>query len=140
MTSIERAKKILKDGGYTIVLCNGDELYTSSERGVKPMLDFIDSKTDLRGFCVADKVVGKAAAMLFYHAGIVEVHTDVISEPAADYLGAKGITFTYNNLVKNIINRKGDGICPMEEVTADITDTDEAILAIKKRLAELRKD
>ena len=139
MTNLEKAKNVLSGSEYTIVLCNGNKLYTSTKRGVAPMLEFIDNKIDLKGFSVADKVVGKAAAALFVHAGVREIHTDVISKPAADFLCAKGITFTYNLLVDNIINRKGDGICPMEQVTADIDDTDEAIAAIRKRLEELRK-
>ncbi len=140
MTNLEKAKKLLKDGGYTIALCNGAKFYTSMERGVKPMLDFIESRTDLCGFSAADKVIGKAAAMLFFHAGVVEVHAEVMSKAAAGFLGENGITFTYTKLTEKIINRKGDGICPMEQVTANITDTDEAIRAIKKRLEELRKD
>jgi len=139
MTNIERAKSVLNGSGYTLVLCNGDKLYTSMSRGVAPMLEFIDSKTNLNGFSAADKVVGKAAATLFAYTGVCEVYADVISKPAADFLSVKGIAFTCNLLVDNIINRKGDGICPMEQVTADITDTDEAIAAIRKRLEELRK-
>ncbi len=140
MTNIETAEKLLKEGGYTCVLCKGSELYTAVERGVKPMLDFIDNGVDLRGFSVADKVVGKAAAMLFCHAGITEVHAEVISKPAVDFLSAKEIPFTYDEAVENIINRRGDGICPMEQATAEISDTEEAIRVIKKRLEELRKE
>ena len=139
MTNLEKAKNILNGSEYTLVLCNGEKLYTSAKRGVAPMLEFIDSKTDLHGFSAADKVVGKAAATLFAYAGVSEIHTTVISKPAADFLSAKGITFTYDTLVDNIINRKGDGICPMEQVTADINDPEQAIVAIKKRLEELRK-
>ncbi|MBQ7980841.1 MAG: DUF1893 domain-containing protein [Oscillospiraceae bacterium] len=140
MTNLEKAKKILKDSGCTCVLCNGEQIYTSTERGVKPMLEFIDSGTDLRGFSAADKVIGKAAAMLFCHAGVAEVYADVMSKAAADFLSGRGIPFSYGTLTDKIINRKGDGICPMEQVTAEISDTEEAICAIKKRLAELRKD
>ena len=139
MTNLEKAKSILADSEYTLVLCNGDKLYTSRKRGVAPMLEFIDTETDLKGFSAADKVIGKAAAMLFVHAGVTEVHADVISNSAADFLYVKGIPFTYNLLVKNIINRTGDGICPMEQVTSKLNDTNEAIIAIKKRLEELRK-
>lgn len=139
MTNLETAKETLKSGGYTCVLCKGKQIYTADKRGVAPMLEFIDSGTDLRGFSAADKVIGKAAAMLFVHSGVVEVYADVMSKTAADYLSVKGVTFTYGELADKIINRKGDGICPMEQVTADINDTNKAIIAIKKRLEELRK-
>ncbi len=139
MTNLEKAKDMLKNGGYTCVLCKGEQIYTADKRGVAPMLEFIDSGIDLRGFSAADKVIGKAAAMLFVHAGVVEVYADVMSKAAADFLSVNGVAFTYDKLVDKIINRKGDGICPMEQVTADINDTNEAIIAIQKRLEELRK-
>ncbi len=139
MTNLERAKKLLKEENHTIVLCNGEQLYTSTKRGVVPMLDYIESGVDLKGFSAADKVIGKAAAMLFYHAGVAEVYGDVMSRAAADFLSTKGISFTYGLLADSITNRNGDGTCPMEQVTANISDTKEAIWAIKKRLEELRK-
>lgn len=139
MTNLENAKKLLKDGGYTCVLYKDGTLYTSTERGVAPMLEFIDSGTNLRGFSAADKVIGKAAAMLFCHAEVAEVYADVMSKAAADFLSERNIPFSYGKLTAKIINRRGDGICPMEQVTADINDTDKAIAAIKRRLEELRK-
>ncbi len=139
MTNLETAKETLKIGNYTCVLCKGEQIYTATKRGVAPMLEFIDRGTDLRGFSAADKVIGKAAAMLFVHAGVTEVYADVMSKAAADFLSKKGLPFTYGELTDKIINRKGDGICPMEQVTANINDTSEAIIAIKKRLEELRK-
>lgn len=140
MTNIDKAKELLKSGGFTCVLCRGEQIYTSEKRGVAPMLEFIDNGTELSGFSAADKVIGKAAAMLFCHAGVSEVYADVMSRAAADFLAERGIPFSYGTIAEKIINRRGDGICPMEEVTAGISDTGEAITAIRKRLAELRKD
>ncbi len=139
MTNLEKAKNLLKSNGYTCVLYKDDKFYTSTERGVAPMLEFIGSGTDLRGFSAADKVIGKAAAMLFCHAEVAEVYADVMSKAAADFLSERKIPFSYGELTDKIINRKGDGICPMEQVTADINDTNKAIAAIKIRLKELRK-
>ena len=139
MNNLEKAKEILKSGGCTCVLCKGEQIYTSTKRGVAPMLEFIDNGTDLQGFSAADKVIGKAAAMLFCHAEVAEVYADVMSKAAAEFLAANDVPFSYGTLAENIINRKGDGICPMEQVTANIYNTDEAITAIKKRLEELRK-
>ena len=65
MNSIERAKETLKNGKYTCVVCSNDIIYTSTQKGVAPMLDFIEKNICLTGFSAADKIVGKAAAMLF---------------------------------------------------------------------------
>ena len=60
-----KAKKMLHEGGYTCVLCKSDKVYTSNERGVKPLLNWLDSNINLNDFCAADKVIGKAAAFLY---------------------------------------------------------------------------
>ncbi len=140
MSNIDKAKKILESGNYTCVICKGDNVYTSVERGVAPVLSLIEHKTDISGFSVADKVIGKAAAMLFSLAGVKEIFTDVISIPAKEYLEKQGITVSYNKLTEKIINRTGDGLCPMESLVMNINDEIEAFHAISEKLKMLRKE
>ena len=137
MTDIERAKALLTEGGYTVVLCHDDATHTDTRRGVAPLLALLDSGTDVSDFSAADKVVGKAAAFLYLRLGVAAVHATVISTPAYDLLTAHGVTVTYDALVPAIRNRAGDGYCPMETVTLPLTDPVEAEIAIRKRLAEL---
>lgn len=136
---VERAKRMLAEGGYTVVLCRGDVTYTDTRRGVAPLLALLDAATDVIGFAAADKVVGKAAAFLYLRLGVAAVHAGVISAPAHDLLTAHGVAVTYDTLVPAIRNRAGDGYCPMETVTLPLTDPLEAETAIRKRLAELLK-
>lgn len=140
MNDLEKAKKLLTDKGYTLVLCKGETVYTSNDRGVSPMLKLIEDGTDLKGFSAADRVIGRAAAMLFVLAGIKELHTQVISRPAAELLKYHGITFSYDEITEMIINRSGDGGCPMELAVLDITDPKEGHKAIITRLSQLRKE
>ena len=134
---VERAKRLLAEGEYTVVLCRGDVTYTDTRRGVAPLLALLDAATDVTGFAAADKVVGKAAAFLYLRLGVAAVHAGVISAPAYDLLTARGIAVTYDTLVPAIRNRAGDGYCPMEAVTLPLTDPWEAEAAIRRRLAEL---
>lgn len=139
MTDIERAKALLTEGGYTVVLCHGDATHIDTRRGVAPLLALLDRGEDVSGFAAADKVVGKAAAFLYLRLGVAAVHAAVISTPAYDLLTAHGIDTTYDTLVPAIRNRAGDGFCPMETVTLPLTDPVEAEAAIRQRLAELKK-
>lgn len=135
-----RARELLeKDKDTTCVVCKGDILYTSTKKGVSPMLDWIQEGVDLQGFAVADKIVGKAAAMLFAFAGIREVYAGVISQSALPVINEYGIEYTFLQMADTIINRQGSGICPMEQAVAQISDLEEAIAAIKKRREELKK-
>lgn len=137
MTDLERACAALRQTGNTCAVCRGDALYTSTARGVRPVLDWIDGGVSLRGFSAADKVVGRAAAFLFVQAGIVRLYADTVSEPALAVLNAYGVPTEYARLVPGIVNRAGDGPCPMEASVLDTDDPDEAMARIRRKLAEL---
>lgn len=139
MNDIEKAKKLLSGGNFTCVLCKGDTSYTSTGKGVSPMLTFLENGTELRGFSAADKIVGKAAAMLFVCAGVTEVFAEVMSKAAVNYLKERGIACSYGVLTDKIINRKGDGLCPMELAVIDIEDEKLGFSAIKNRFDEIRR-
>ena len=137
MTDIQRAKSLLAEGEYTVVLCRGDDTHTDTRRGVAPLLALLDRGEDVTAYSAADKVVGKAAAFLYLRLGVTAVHAGVMSAPARDLLAAHGVAVTCDTLVPAIRNRAGDGYCPMETVTLPLTDPTEAEAAIRKRLKEL---
>ena len=133
MLDLDRAKHVLAEGGYTCVLCRGDEIHTATARGVRPLVDWLDSGLDLRGFSAADKVVGRATAFLYVLLGVTEVYARVMSAPARQALEANGIAASFGREVPGIINRRGDGPCPFEEAVLGITDPDRALGAIRKK-------
>ena len=137
MKNSDKAKKIMTDGGYTCVFVGNNEIITSSERGVEPLLELLESKKDFTGFSAADKVVGKGAAFLYVLLGVKEVYADVISEPAEKVLCDNNIDFCYRKKVKNIINRAGNGICPIESAVLSATSPEKALEIIYNRLREL---
>ena len=139
MSDISSAKNLLKEGKYTCVLCKEDKVYTSMLRGVAPMLGFINSGTDLKGFSAADKVVGKAVALLFIFAGLKEVYAEIISEAALKTLSNSGIQVSYNTVVNKIMNHAGTDSCPMEQVVEYIDDPQEAFEKVKIKLAAMQK-
>lgn len=131
MNDLELAKDLLKDE-LTIVLVKDTIIYKDNKRGIKAMLDLINNEIDLTGFSVADKVVGKGAAVLFIYSKVKEIYTKVISVTALEILIKCNIKVSYDKLVENIINRKGDDICPMEKAVLNINDIDLAFRALKK--------
>ncbi len=135
--SIETAKRLLLEGAYTCVLCQGDAVYTSKERGVAPLVAFLESGTSFVGFSAADKVVGRATAFLYVLLGVVALHAHVISESALKVLTSHHIPTTYDTLVPHIINRTHDGICPFESAVLAITDPRTAYEVIKQKLSHL---
>ena len=138
MTDLEKAKNILINNNNTCVLVLGDAVYSSSERGVKPLLDFLDSKTNFKGFSAADKTIGAGAAHLYLLLGVKTVWAKVISQSALDILKRANIKTKYETLVPYIINRRGDGMCPIEKAVKDITNSNEALNAINATLEDLK--
>ena len=136
---LERLKKMMHSGNFTCVIETANEVFTSVQRGVKPLLEFLDSGKDFRDAYASDKVIGKAAAFIYVKLGISKLYTDVISEPALEILTAYSVDVEYGELVKVIRNRVGDGFGPMETAVWSINDPDKAIATMKIRLAELSK-
>ncbi len=134
---IQRAKAALKSGDYTCVLCKEKQLYTSKERGVKPLLAFLQGGTDFTGFSAADKVVGKAAAFLYVLLGVQAVYAPVMSKPAMQVLTRFGVTAFYDEQPEAIRNRQNTGFCPMESAVLEIDAPQDALQVITKTLQKL---
>lgn len=135
--ALERAKARLHETDSTCVLCRGEQEVSSTRRGIAPLLEFLDEGMPLKGFSAADRVVGKAAAFLYVRLGVAAVYAGVMSRPAYETLTAHGIAASYGTLTDAIINRAGDGGCPMEQAVWQITDPEEAEQTLRRRLAEL---
>jgi len=111
-------------GNHTCVARTADgALLVSDEHGIRPPLLWLRENPDiLRGAEVADKVIGKAAALLFAHGGARSVWATRMSEAARDFLRATDIEFSYDELVPAILNRDGTDLCPMEQRAMGIAE------------------
>lgn len=123
---------------HTLSLCKDGHIIISDGRGISPMMDFIAEGRDLRGYSVADIIVGRAAAMLFVKSGIKEVYARVLSKGGKDVLEKFSIPYSYGALTDCIINRSGNGVCPMEAAVADTEDTEEAYIILAQMLKSMR--
>lgn len=113
---------------------DGKQVYSSTKRGIAPLLFLIDNGIPVQGGIAYDKIVGKAAALLYALMSIKEVHAGVLSAKAVEVFTAHKIVFTYETLAEQIINRKGDGVCPMEKTVENIIDPQAAFTALKAKL------
>ncbi len=138
MLPLEQAKSTLISSASTIAVVSNGEVFTSQERGVKPLLHLLTEKKGfLKGASVADKVIGKAAALLMVLGEIKEVHTLIISEPAIKVFEKYNIPCFYDKKVTRIVNRAGDGLCPMETLCLDVDEPKEAFTKIKEKLSKM---
>lgn len=137
---LDNARALLASSGCTCVLCKEKQIYTSTQRGVAPLLAWLDGGTDLQGFSAADKVVGKAAAFLYCLLGVRAVYAPVMSKAALQVFTDHGIAASCDELSEGIINRRKDGPCPMESATKDIHDPEAALRAVRKLLQTMAQN
>ena len=137
MHDLEKAHSLLETENYTCVLCRDGHVITDRRRGIRPLMELLESGKDLHGYSAADKVVGKAAAFLYCLLGVKALHAGVLSVPARDVLVSASISVEWGSLVPAIRNRAGDGFCPMETAVWDLTDPALAPDAIRAALQKL---
>ncbi len=142
---LEIAKKHLALDGKTLVLAkNGEVIASSSGHGIVDLVRFVEEFGDgLIGVSMADKVVGKAVALLVRYAGIIAVYAVTMSQSAEATLEAAEINYSYGKLIPTIMNRTGDDLCPMEKLSLSYDDPTEGTLALKalvKKMTNTAKD
>lgn len=130
---INELKDILLKYFNTIVIYKSDaSIVVSKDRGVAPLMNLLkEDKSQLKDSVVVDKVIGKAAALLMAYAEVKEVYTPVISSPALKVFKNHNIIIHYDKEVERIVNRKGDGLCPMETLCIGIENPEDAFLRIR---------
>ncbi|MBR0323403.1 MAG: DUF1893 domain-containing protein, partial [Bacteroidales bacterium] len=96
--NIEYLKDILLKENHTIVIYKSDaSVVVSDDRGVAPLMKLLnEDREQLRDSLVADKVIGKAAALLMVYAGVKEVFTPTISAPAVMVFEKHNVKLTYD--------------------------------------------
>lgn len=135
--NLAKAKALLEKENLTCAACSDAEELRSTQRGVKPLLALLDSQTSLKGFSVADRVVGRAAAFLYVLLEADEVYAGIMSEPAAEVFNTYGIPCSCVEKTALIFNRTNTGLCPMESSVLGISEPGEAEKAIRNKLHEL---
>lgn len=126
MNDINHAKYILEDRNASVVFCRGEQMIILDGKGIKPLLELMKKQIALSEYSLADKIVGKAAALLFIKMKVSSVYGSVMSEKARDIFLHYNIPFFYKTLTKEIINRRGDDICPMEKAVENVNDPEKA--------------
>jgi Domain of unknown function (DUF1893). len=141
MKKLEEAKRIREEQKAScVILKPKGEVVISNDFGIKPLM--IELREDKRAFVdavIADRVVGKAAALLGVLGGVCQMYGEIMSEAACKVLEDNHITYAYGRQVPYIENRDNTGKCPMEETVWEIDDAHQAFDALEVTIARLMK-
>lgn len=131
MRDLDAAKSRLYDENLTLTIVKkGTVLFETSSHRISGFLNAIEQLgAKLEGASVADRVAGKAVALLFVYAGIKEVYAEVLSEKAKAVFGENEIHCEWKELVENILDLNRSSVCPFEKAAAGISDPQKAYKA-----------
>lgn len=79
-----------------------------------------------------DRIVGKAAALIIAYFRAVRVYAKVLSKRGASVLDRCGIGCIAEEVVREIMNRDGTGICPFERMVLNIDDPAEGYEVVRE--------
>ncbi len=134
----EKARQLILNGQADCVVIRDGKIITQKQGGgVMPLLLIYKYETfALHGSTVVDKVIGRAAAAILICGKVRHVHGEVMSEDAVKFLNRHGVTSSYTLLVPRILNRKRDGLCPMEQKVQGLNNPYEALLSLLSILSQ----
>ena len=123
-----KAKTLLIERKLSLCIVKDSKtLFESKRQGIAPFLEVIDTLGgELANASVADKVVGKAVALLCARSGVGSVYADVLSEGAKTLFYEHSIRFESAIVVDNILNTDKKLMCPFELLIERVKDPEEA--------------
>ena len=139
MTDLDIAKeKLASDDLAICIVKDGEIIYTSREKGIYPIYHaYISMKEELIGASIADRVIGKAAAMISKSANISNLYSVIITEKALALL--ENINVECSQTVPYIKNRDKTDLCPIEKISRTTDDTNVLIEEIKVFLKRIER-
>lgn len=117
-TEKENYIQALKGNDYSLLIRKGAVvIYQSSEVMLKPLLECLSQhRAEMTDALVVDRVVGRAAALLFAMVNVSEVVTLLASTSAQQVCQFYGIPLHADKIVPRILNRAKTDLCPMEKL------------------------
>lgn len=137
---MKKVVDILIQNEYTFIAIKDNFEYHSKLNGIAPIMNkMLEDELYFQGCNVADKVIGKSAAMLLIKSQVKHIHAVVLSEHAKDILDNYKVSYSYDKIVPYIINRTHTGMCPMEKSVLEINDLNQAFVTLQDTLEKLKK-
>lgn len=122
MDDLQKVKQVFNERELSLVAVNADLVWSTSGRGIKPLFDFITQHPQMAQHAsVADKVIGKAAALLAVYGGINAIFAELSTYQAQKICQENQIFFEAKQLVEAIENRDKTDLCPMEKLSEGVT-------------------
>jgi hypothetical protein len=134
------AEQRLKQKNLALVIARrGKVVFETNSQGISGLLKAIEELDKAaKGSSVADRILGKAAALLYIYAEVFAVFAVTASEKGIRALRDHNVLCRFENKVPYILNYKRNDICPFEKLVINITNSKEAYEKLKSFAVERR--
>lgn len=136
LNDLQLAKERLIKGGLALVIAKDSKvLFESGEHGILPFVNAVELLgAEMINSSVADRVVGKAIALLCAYVGVRAVYASILSRSAKHVLNAYGIYLEWGSVVEHILDARRSRPCPFEMAVEFVNDPTEAYRVIRELL------
>lgn len=133
MQDLEISKTKLSEKELTLcIVKNNGVVFESVLRGISGFLKAVEKLGDrLEGASVADRVAGRAIALLCVYAKVRAVYAVTLSERGKAVFEEYAVHHEWDNLVESILDVDRAGMCPFEKLATEISDPAEAYKKLK---------
>lgn len=136
LDDLTMARGFVSLGRYSLVVVKeGRILAKSQESGLRPLLRAAEAlQGEMEGTSVADRVTGRAAALVLRARKVRAVFGGIMSEDARRELEEGDLVVEWGRLVPRILSRDHQDPCPMEREVTGISSPVEAYLRLGSAL------
>jgi len=133
MQDLEIAKKTLHEKNLTLsIVKNAEVIFETASHGISGFLETIEKfGGKLEGASVADRVVGKAIALLCVYARVKAIYATTLSKNAKVMFEKHAVYHEWCNLVENILDIDMVKMCPFERLAKEISNPREVYEKLK---------
>jgi hypothetical protein len=140
MQDLEIAKNQLYDKHLTLAIAKkGQVLFQTDLHRISGFIRAIDQfGAQLNGASVADRVAGKALALLCVYAGISQVYAEVLSKKAKVIFEENQVVCEWKELVNNVLDLSKTGVCPFEKAANFVSNPKDTYVVFKALLEKMK--
>lgn len=128
LSDLEVAKtRLLSSNLNLVIVKEGRIIFESKRHGILGFIEAIGSLgLSLKGAAAADRIVGRAIALLCLYAGVCSIYALTLSREGKEVLEQSGIYYAWERMVDNILSPDGMDVCPFEKASRGINNPVEA--------------
>lgn len=135
---LELAREVLSKEDCSVVVISYGKIWKKKKgEGIKPILEAIDEMgEDIHDSVIGDRILGRASALMCRYAKAQGVYSPRGTKTGIALMIMGGIPCQVDELIPQIMNRSGDGLCPFEKMLKEVTSPEEAYKILKDKVIE----